>query len=229
MLRAILADDEPLAREALRDALTAANVEIVEECANGIEALDAIRRLKLDVAFLDIEMPGLDGLAAARDLECETAVVFVTAYDEYAVEAFALDAVDYVLKPIDERRVAEAVRRASRRRPRKKYEQRFIVGAHGKLIVVTVAEVRYFEAAGNYVRLHAAHVQPLLRGTLSSLEKRLDPNRFVRVHRSFIVNASLIAEMRATKSGDYELVLRDGGNVPMSRTFREKVLQRLRT
>jgi two-component system LytT family response regulator len=229
VLRAILADDEPLAREALRDALTAANVEIVEECANGIEALDAIRRLKLDVAFLDIEMPGLDGLAAARDLECETAVVFVTAYDEYAVEAFALDAVDYVLKPIDERRVAEAVRRASRRRPRKKYEQRFIVGAHGKLIVVTVAEVRYFEAAGNYVRLHAAHVQPLLRGTLSSLEKRLDPNRFVRVHRSFIVNASLIAEMRATKSGDYELVLRDGGNVPMSRTFREKVLQRLRT
>lgn len=228
MLRAILADDEPLAREALREALTAANVAILEECANGIEALDAIRRLHPDVAFLDIEMPGLDGLAAARDLESNTAVVFVTAYDEYAVEAFALEAVDYVLKPIDDQRVAEAVRRVSKRRPRKKYEQRFIVGAHGKLIVLPAAEVRYFEAAGNYVRLHAAHVQPLLRGTLSSLEKRLDPVRFVRVHRSFIVNASLIAELRNTRSGDYEVVLRDGGHVTMSRTFRDAVLQRLR-
>lgn len=228
MLRAIIADDEPLAREALRDALAAANVEILEECANGIEALDAIRRLQPDVAFLDIDMPALDGLATARDLESGTAVVFVTAYDDYAVEAFALEAVDYVLKPVDEQRVAEAVRRVHKRRPRKTYEQRFIVGSHGKLIVVTAAEVRYFEAAGNYVRLHAAHVQPLLRGTLSSLETRLDPARFVRVHRSFIVNASLIAELRTTKSGDYEVVLRGGGEVPMSRTFREAVLERLR-
>jgi two-component system, LytTR family, response regulator len=228
MLKAIIADDEALAREALRDALRGLEVEIIEECANGIDALAAIRRHQPDVAFLDIDMPGLDGLTAARDIESSTAVVFVTAYDEYAVEAFALEAVDYVLKPIDETRVAEAVRRAAKRKPERRYEQRFIVGAHGKVIVVAAAEVRYFEAAGNYVRLHAAHVQPLLRGTLSSLERRLDPGRFVRVHRSFIVNATLIAELHNTRSGDYEVVLRDGGQVPLSRTFRDAVVERLR-
>jgi two-component system, LytTR family, response regulator len=225
-MRALIADDEPLAREALRDALP--GVEIVAECSNGFQAKEAIERLRPDVAFLDIEMPGLDGLTAARDLDADTAVVFVTAYDEYAVEAFALEAVDYILKPIDEARVAEALRRVAARRPSKRYDRRFIVGAHGKLIVVAAQEVRFIEAAGNYVRLHAAHVQPLLRGTLSAVEKRLDPELFVRVHRSFIVNAGLIQDLRTTRGGDYEVVLRDGETVPMSRTFRERVLARIR-
>lgn len=224
-MRVLIADDEALAREALRDALP--GVEIVAECANGLEAKEAIARLRPDVAFLDIEMPDLDGLTAARDLDAHTAIVFVTAYDEYAVEAFALDAVDYILKPIDEQRVTEALRRVRRRTPRPTFEQRFIVGAHGKMIVVAATDVRFIEAAGNYVRLHTTAAQPLLRASLSALESRLDPTVFVRVHRSFIVNAALIAELRATRSGDYEVILRDGGVVPMSRTFRESVLARL--
>lgn len=225
LMRVVIADDEPLAREALRDAL--GGVEIVAECASGAEAKEAIERLRPDVAFLDVEMPGVDGVTAARDLDAHTAIVFVTAHDEYAVEAFALDAVDYILKPIDEGRVAEALRRVEKRTPRTTYEQRFIVGAHGKLIVIAVRDVRFMEAAGNYVRLHTAAVQPLLRGTLASLEQRIDPKLFVRVHRSFIVNATLIVGLRATRAGDYEVILRDGGSVPMSRTFRDSVLARL--
>lgn len=226
MIRALIADDEPLAREALRDALAGA-AEIVAECANGIEAAEAISRLQPDVAFLDVEMPGLDGLATVRAVDHPPAVVFVTAHDEYAVEAFALEAIDYILKPIDEARVAEALRRVKERRPRKQ-QGKFIVGAYGKLIVVRAAELRYLESAGNYVRLHTASAAPLLRGTLSSVEQRLDSARFLRVHRSFIVNAALIAEMHVLPSGDYELVLRDGAKVPMSRTFRDAVIARLR-
>jgi DNA-binding LytR/AlgR family response regulator len=182
------------------------------------------------VAFLDIEMPGLDGLAAVRGVEHPPAVVFVTAYDEYAVEAFALEAVDYILKPVDEGRVAEALRRVKARRPlpTRSADQRFVVGAHGKLIVVAANEVRFFEAAGNYVRLHTANASPLLRGTLAAIEQRLDPRRFVRVHRSFVVNLALIAELQLTRSGDYEVLLKDGGKVPMSRTFRDAVLEAIR-
>jgi two-component system, LytTR family, response regulator len=223
MIRALIADDEPLAREALRDAI-GGGAEIVAECANGAEAAEAMRRLQPDVAFLDVEMPGLDGLAAVRDVEHPPAVVFVTAYDEYAVEAFALEAVDYILKPVDEERVAEALRRVRARRPVLPHEQRFVVGSHGKLTVIGMKDVRYFEAAGNYVRLHTAAASPLMRGTLASIEKRLDPRRFVRVHRSFVVNVALIAELKTTRSGDYEVVLKGGGEVPMSRTFREAVL-----
>ncbi|HYR27512.1 MAG TPA: LytTR family DNA-binding domain-containing protein [Thermoanaerobaculia bacterium] len=235
MIRALIADDEPLAREALRDAI-GAGAEIVAECANGAEAAEAMQRLQPDVAFLDIEMPGLDGLAAVRGVEHPPAIVFVTAYDEYAVEAFALEAVDYILKPVDEGRVAEALRRVKARQPvprprsveQRFGDQRFVVGAHGKLIVVAANEVRFFEAAGNYVRLHTAAASPLLRGTLAAIEQRLDPRRFVRVHRSFIVNLGLIAELQLTRSGDYEVVLKEGGKVPMSRTFRDAVLEAIR-
>ena len=221
MIRALIADDEPLARIALREAI-GGNAEIVAECANGHEAVEVMRREPLDVAFLDIEMPGLDGLAAVRGLEHPPAVVFVTAYDEYAVEAFALEAVDYLLKPVDVERVAEALRRVKARRPRR---GRFVIGAHGKLIVISEKDVRYLEAAGNYVRLHTASASPLLRGTLAGIEKRLDG--FVRVHRSFLVNIALIAELQATRAGDYEVLLKTGEKVPMSRTFRDAVLHAL--
>ena len=228
MIRAIIADDEPLARQALRDAL-GAGVEIVAECANGREAAEAILRLRPDVAFLDIEMPGLDGFDAIRELDHPCPVVFVTAHEEYAVEAFALEAVDYILKPVDELRVAEAVRRVRERRPPvRTHDERFIVLAHGKMIVVAAKSLRYLESAGNYVRLHTAGASPLMRGTLAGIEQRLDPTRFVRVHRSFIVNAALIAEMHLTASGDYEIVLRDGTKVPMSRTLRDAVVAKLR-
>jgi two-component system, LytTR family, response regulator len=225
VIRALIADDEPLARIALREAI-GDRAEIVAECANGKEAAEAMRREKLDVAFLDIEMPGLDGLAAVRELEHPPAIVFVTAYDEYAVEAFALEAVDYILKPVEEARVAEALRRVQARKG-VAARQRFIVGSHGKITVIGEKDIRYLEAAGNYVRLHTAQASPLMRGTLASIEQRLDPRRFVRVHRSFIVNAALIAEMRATGAGDYEIVLKTGESVPMSRTYRDGVLDTL--
>ena len=229
MIRALIADDEPLARIALREAI-GDRAEIVAECANGREAAEAMQRLQPDVAFLDIEMPGLDGLAAVREIENPPAVVFVTAYDEYAVEAFALEAVDYLLKPVEEARVAEALRRVQKRTQTgvSAVQQRFVVGSHGRMTVIGEKDIRYLEAAGNYVRLHTAQVSPLMRGTLASLEKRLDARRFVRVHRSFIVNVTAIAEMKATRAGDYEIVLKTGETVPMSRTFRDAVLGALR-
>jgi DNA-binding LytR/AlgR family response regulator len=109
----------------------------------------------------------------------------------------------------------------------KAHDERFLVGAHGKIVVIGANDIRYLEAAGNYVRLHTATASPLLRGTLASLEQRLDPKRFVRVHRSFVVNVALIAELQATPAGDYVVVLKDGGSVPMSRTFRDAALNAL--
>jgi two-component system, LytTR family, response regulator len=243
--RAIIADDEPLAREALRDALEGeAGLEIVAECADGVEALEAAARLSPDLVFLDVRMPGLDGLAVAERLAGGPAVVFVTAFDEHAVRAFDLYAVDYVVKPFEAERVREAVRRARRRlergepaagiaaalealAARDRYARRLVVGARGALRVVPVEEVDWLEAADNYVQVHAGGAEHLLREPLRSLEARLDPAAFVRVHRSIIVRIDRVAELRPQPTGDYVVALRDGRELPMSRSYRDRVIGRL--
>ncbi len=267
-LRVVVADDEPLIREGLAELLAAEpGVEVVAACADGAAALDAARRHRPDVLFLDVQMPGDDGLAVARralaDAEAHgapaPAVVFATAHDRYALAAFEVSAVDYLLKPFDARRVREALRRVRARGapapglaaqlaalaarlgaaphaaagapapdgpPR--WAERLVVGAARTQRVVPVREVEWVEAADNYVRVHAPGGGGLLREPLAALERRLDPARFARVHRSALVNLARVRELRPLPSGDYELTLQSGAAVTLSRTYRDDVLARLR-
>jgi two-component system, LytTR family, response regulator len=247
-LRAIIVDDEALAREAIALVLLRRrDVEIVAECGNGADALEAIATHAPDLVFLDVRMPGLDGLEVAQALDMTPMpfVVFVTAYDEYAVRAFEVEALDYLVKPVDDERLNQCVDRAAKRRAGEdrhlaeriravvgqiapRGSQQFLAaGPGGKVVVVRSEEIHWIEAADNYVRLHTARGVPMLRETLKSLERRLDPERFVRVHRSCLVDALRVREMRALPSGDYELVLDGGATVPMSRTHRDAVFARL--
>ena len=255
-MRVILVDDEPLVREALRDALGAqADVEIVAECANGEQALDAIEQFDPHLMFLDVQMPGLTGIELAHALgpERRPEIVFVTAYDGYAVKAFDLHAVDYVLKPFDDSRVRIALERVrARLRERNSasadskastpidaavdqiranvpeaYARRLVVSLAGKLRIVPVADIEWITADDNYVRLHLSDGTALLRETMRSIETRLDPDAFVRVHRSVIVPIDRIDEMRPIPSGDYEIRLKGGETVPMSRGYRDNAMRRI--
>jgi two-component system LytT family response regulator len=247
-LRVLIVDDEPLARAAVRDVLrTRDDVEIIAECGSGEEALASVSALRPDLMFLDIRMPGLDGFAVVRALDSAAAplVVFVTAFDQHAIDAFELEAVDYVLKPFEDDRLHRAVERAKGRsageraavtealravldRITPRGEEQFLAGGvAGTVIVVQASAIHYADAADNYVRLHTSQGVRLLRETLSALETRLDPSRFARVHRSFIVDLRRVRELKPLPSGDYELQLEDGAAIPMSRTYRDAVFRRL--
>jgi len=259
VIRTIIVDDEPLVRLALRDALEGeADVEIIAEHGDGVEALYAIRALRPDLLMLDVQMPGLTGMevAAALDLDHAPAVIFVTAFSEHAVKAFELHSVDYVLKPFDPARIRTAVARVRDRlhqraargstgavdarldaivrlldeRPGSgatSYLERFVASLAGRLRVIPVEDAEWIEAADNYARVHTATGSALVRATMKSLDARLDPRRFVRVHRSVIVSIPAIRELRPLDSGDYHVLLASGRTVTMSRTFRDDVLQRL--
>lgn len=245
-IRAIIVDDEPPARRRIRRLLADRPAyEVVEECASGAAAVEAVRRHRPQLLFLDVQMPGLDGFGVLSALGpgVVPAVVFVTAYDEYAVAAFEAHALDYLLKPFDDERFEEALRRAELRlRERRagalrakllallettsdasRSEPPFAVRKHDRILLVEVDEVDWIEAAGDYVRLHTGDASHLVRSTLHEVEDRLDPERFLRVHRSAIVRADRIRDLRPRSHGDYTLVLRDGTEVRMSRTYRERV------
>jgi two-component system, LytTR family, response regulator len=247
-LRTIIVDDEPLGREALLEALRhRADVEVVAVCTNGAEALAAAAELSPDLMLLDVQMPAVDGLTVARSLNGHPPpfVVFVTAHDEYAVRAFELEALDYVLKPIEDDRLNDCLDRVKRRHAAQRHEsadhlrlalerlaprgqEQFLVnGPGGKVTVVAASEIEYVTAADNYVRLHTSRGAPLLRGSLKSVGERLDPERFVRVHRSCLVDARRIREMRTLPNGDYELLLESGTTLPMSRNYRDAVFAKL--
>ena len=249
-LRILIVDDEPLIREGLRDLLTSVSgVEIIgEECRDGLEAVEAIRRHAPDVVFLDVQMPGLNGFAVINQLRSEDygTIVFVTAFDEYAVRAFEINAVDYLLKPFDEDRVRIAVDCArARLAARKKgktdekinllleyiskpdHAERFMVTTNGRMRIVPANEIEWIEAADNYVSLHLIGGSVLLRETLKSIEKRLDPKQSARVHRSTIVNLTQIKELQPSAKGDYLLTLRTGRRITMSRSCRDEVFKRL--
>ena len=207
-LRAVIVDDEPLARERVRELLgEESDVEVVAECADGVEAVAAIRREDPDLVFLDVQMPEMDGFEVLDALDAETlpAVVFVTAYDRYALKAFDVHAVDYLLKPFDRARFRSALDRArldlrsddaGRRilalvadlRRERRPQQRIVVKAAGRVFFLRPDEVDWMEAAGNYVRPHVGKEAYLVRETMKGLEERLDPDTFIRVHRSRIVN-----------------------------------------
>src|SRR5436190_782844 len=226
MLRALIVDDERLSREKIRTFLsTRDDVTIVGEAANVKQAMTAITSERPDLVFLDIQMPGGDGFDIARALPETTAVVFVTAHDEYALRAFDIAAVDYLLKPFDRRRFDQAVERAKKSggRPKEAASAFFTVRKRDKVLLVAVRDVDWIDAEGKYVRIHARGQSHLIRDGIAAVEARLDKRQFVRIHRSTIVNLRRIAEMQRGDGGDYIVVLHDGTRLTLSRRFRPHV------
>jgi two-component system, LytTR family, response regulator len=244
-VRTLIVDDEPLARRGLRVRLARRpGVEVVGECASGRAAVEAIRALAPDLVLLDVQMPGLDGFAvvdaatAAVGVDAMPVVVFVTAHDEHALRAFEAQALDYVLKPIAAARLDRALDRAERRvaERRERRERaadpeapldRFLVTRGGRVVVVPVDVVDWIEADGDYVRLHVGRDRHLLRETMGRLEARLDPRRFVRIHRSVICNVDRIAELHPHLNREYVVVLHDGTRLKLSRSYRDRLDTRL--
>ncbi len=240
-VRVVLVDDEPLVRAGVRDVLAnQPGVEVVGDAGDGLSAIEVIERLQPDLVLLDVQMPGCDGFDVLAQLDSATypAVIFVTAYEQYAVRAFDAHAIDYLLKPFDDARLLDALKRALtwlERQPSPQQERlptlleavtahrrqdRFIVKHCGRLRVVPAGEVEWIQARGNYVHLHHTDGPFLVRETLSALEDRLDPARFVRAHRSAIVALPEVCEVSKRSSGDQELSLRSGARVPLGRSFR---------
>lgn len=243
----MIADDEPLAREGIRLHLARQpGIAVVAEAGDGQEAASLVADLRPDLLFLDVQMPALDGfevLEAIADIHLP-AVVLVTAYDQYALRAFDVHALDYLLKPFSAARFDDALARArseiaargshaTRRRLldllaarglEGTYQTRFVVRRGERFIVVRAADVHAFEASGNYIRLRTAAGNHMIRMTMAELEKKLDPSRFARIHRSTVVNVERIKEITAAWHGDFEVHLADGQRLRLSRNFRERLL-----
>ena len=246
-LRVIVVDDEPPARARLRRFLKAeADVDLIAECGDGASAVHAIESHNPDVVLLDVQMPELDGFEVLRALEMPAlpAVIFVTAFDKYAVRAFAVHALDYVVKPVEEGRLRDALAHARQRIVERRsaatglvdllrdvkadrgYLTRIPVRREGKIKVIDLADVDWLSAADNYVTLHAGGREYLVRETLTGIEGRLDPKAFVRVHRSTIVRLDRIAELMPDSHGDFAIRLKDGTRLDMSRTYRPSLEER---
>ena len=246
-IRAAIVEDEPLARARLRSLLeTQPDIEIVAECADGDSAVDELTRSPVDLVFLDVQIPGRDGFEVLEALGSEglPVVVFVTAYDQYALKAFEVHAVDYLLKPYDEERFLRALHRARETlrqgqdgavreqllsllkdlRPSPQgATDRLVVKSSGRLAFLRVPEIDWIESAGNYACLHVGKETHLLRETMSSLESQLDSAVFVRIHRGTIVNIDRIREMQPLFHGEYQVILRDGTLLTLSRGYRERL------
>jgi two-component system LytT family response regulator len=228
--RALLVDDEELARVYLRELLAShPEVEVVAECADGFAAVKAVADLVPDILFLDVKMPKLDGFEVLELLDVRPAVVFVTAYDAYAVRAFEVHAVDYLLKPFGKERFEEALARAKARTgaapdgktlasaARDGARERLLVKDGAKVTVVPLASLDYVKAEDDYVLLAAGPARHLKAQTISSLEEELDPARFVRIHRSYLLNVDRLARLVSTETGSMEAILKDGTRLPVSR------------
>jgi two-component system LytT family response regulator len=245
-IRTLIVDDEPLARQRLRKLLEAdPEITIVGECGDGRQAVADLQELQPDLAFLDVQMPVLDGFDVLEALVGQRmpVVIFVTAYDRYAVKAFEVQALDYLLKPFDKDRFMAALQRAKDQlrqaevgnledrlrqllqvvpnRPRA--ADRLVVKSAGRVYFVRHEDIDWIEAAGNYVRLHAGKEEHLLRQPLGALESKLDARRFVRIHRSTIVNIDRIREVQAAFHGESVVFLHDGTELAVSRGHREKL------
>jgi two-component system, LytTR family, response regulator len=249
-IRTVIVDDEPLARTRIRSLLEREpDVVIVGECADGRQAVNDLRQLEPDLVFLDVQMPALDGFDVLEALDNERlpAVIFVTAHDRYALRAFEVHALDYLLKPFDRERFQKALERvrnqlehaetaASRQRllalledvqAARKPLQRVVIKSEGRVFFVRVEDIDWIEAAGNYLRLHVGRETHLLRETMNGLEGRLDPAQFVRIHRSTMVQFDRIRELQPWFHGDYRVLLRDGTELTLSRGYRQKLQELL--
>lgn len=238
-LRVLIVDDVELARQKIVRALSAhADVEIVGEAANGEEMIAAVERLRPDLMFLDISMPEQDGFSALSEVPPERRpfVIFLTAYAQHALDAFRVDAVDYLLKPVDPNLLAQALQRVRRRGAQpllasnaetQTYPERLALRTDSGLRVVPVDAIRWIEAIRNYLAFHCADETLIVRSTLQGVLAQLDPARFARVHRSAIVHLAAVRELRPLGNGDQRLLLHDGTAIGISRTHREALLRRL--
>ena len=250
LIRVLRVDDESLAREMLREMLQDdPQVTIVGESCNGREAVEAIRTHSPDLIFLDVQMPELGGFevleALGKDLP---RVIFVTAYDQYAVRAFEVHALDYLLKPFDQDRFDISWRRARAQILRdrdggtdqrilalleemkagnNKYLERLVVKTSGRIYFIETAEIDWIEAEGNYVSVHSNKKSHLLRETISGLEAQLDPRKFLRIHRSSIVRIDRIQELQPWFHGEYRIILQNGTQLTLSRNYRDKLQEAL--
>jgi two-component system LytT family response regulator len=241
-IRTIIVDDEPPARQWLLDLLRQEeSVEVVGECADGFAALEAIERLQPQLVLLDVEMPGLGGFEVVETLgTAAPAIVFVTAFDQYAVRAFDVHAADYLLKPVDPERLREAVRRAVLRLQResgpatearsaalaltgRKYPEWLLVKTDGRSRFLRVRDIDWIESQKNDVAIHAGPAEYVYHLSTAGIEARLDPVKFLRIHRSTIVNVERIKDLYPLFNGDYGVTLKDGTTLTMSSTYRRRL------
>jgi two-component system LytT family response regulator len=250
LLQTVLADDEPLARQKLRQMLgERAGVQVVGEGASAAEVLDVVRETSPQLLFLDICMPGMDGFGLIDQLNALHAVtppriIFTTAYDTYALRAFDMNAVDYLLKPFTADRLQTALDRArdeilgagkfDSRRPGtnhngSRYTTRIVFKSRGRILFLPVSDIRWIAAEENYVRICTRTETHLLRQTMTDLEEKLDPEMFARVHRSAIVNLQFVKEVRTESRRDFSVLLVNGQKIPMSRSYHARILQSFKT
>lgn len=245
-LTAIIVDDEPLAREGIRILLkTEPDIRLTGEAGDGIAAQRMISELHPDILFLDIQMPGLDGfgLLSSLPFDRRPIVIFITAFDRFALDAFAVHAVDYLLKPVDPERFRDAVGRAREQvrlrsggapdnvlgllrdiAARQAFPERLMIRSSGKVSFILTADIRFIEADGDYCRIHAKGERHMLHEPLQDLANRLDPRKFIRIHRSTIVNSGHIRELQPLFRGDYAVILNDGTRLTLSRRYREQAM-----
>src|SRR5262245_21424239 len=249
-ITALIADDEALARKFIRRILKDDHdVEIVGECSNGKEAVAMIRKQSPDLVFLDVQMPELDGFAVLESIHTDPLpeIIFATAYEQYAIRAFELHALDYLLKPFDQARFKDAVKHAKERlrserqkegrmqisallesiKNKPRYLDRLVIKAGGRITFLSTHEVNWIEADDKYVHLHTGKISPMVRQTLSAMETQLDPGKFKRIHRSAIVNVERIKELQPLFSGEYSLLLEDGTKLTLSRNYKDKLFELL--
>lgn len=249
-MRTLIVDDEPIARTGIRALLDPVpDVAVAGECSTGLEAIAAIQTQAPDLIFLDVQMPEMSGFEVIEHIGVERmpTVIFVTAYDQYALKAFEVHALDYLLKPFNRERLHHALERARlllRRRHRDtldvrlqalldayedegskgpKHTERFVIKSAGYIFFLNVEEIDWIEAAGNYVRLHVGGKTHLLRDTMSAMEHKLDPTAFVRIHRSVIVNLQRITRLQPLQNSEYVMLLQDGTELTSSRRYRKNL------
>jgi two-component system LytT family response regulator len=246
-IRTLIVDDETPARRKIRRLLAAeSDMEVVGECGDPMKAVEFIQQRNPDLVFLDVQMPGLDGFGVLESLPPKNVpeVIFVTALDQYALRAFEVRALDYLLKPFDRARFRQALDRARRQirqqvghtlDPRlsqlletlgskPKQADRVIIKSAGRIMLLRTDEIDWVEAADNYVRVHVGSESHLLRETLGALELRLNPAKFMRIHRSTVVNIDRVKELQPWFHGDYIVILQDGSRLNLSRTYRDRVI-----
>lgn len=247
-IKALIVDDEPIARDRVRRMLREeTDVEIIGECGNGKEAVNFVHENKPDLVFLDIQMPEMNGFETLQTINPEKvpAIIFVTAYDQYAIQAFDVHALDYLLKPFNRERFKRAVGRAREQiestqvgkvderlaalladlTKSKKYLERLVVKSVGRVFFLRTDEVDWIEAAGNYAKLHVGREGHLIRETMNGLEAKLNPDKFLRIHRSTLVNIDRIKELNPLFSGDYTVMLKNGTELTLSRNYRDRLLE----
>lgn len=245
-IRALIVDDEPLARRRIKSLLANdSSVDVIGECSDGYNAVSSISELTPDLVFLDVQMPAMDGFEVIKTIGTEQmpTVIFVTAYDQYALKAFEVNALDYLLKPFDRSRFQKTLDRAkgmirdshngiisnqllsllTNLQREQEVPDRFIIKSGGRVVFLKVEEIDWMRAVGNYVRLQVGRDSHLMRETMSGMEAKLDPDKFMRIHRSTIVNLDRVKEVQPWAKGEYVVIMRDGNRLIMSRRYRERL------